>query len=112
MLKGGVQLGAGSEWLGIRLLVVALVICRPKCFCALKRQANDVVLFLPEFDLKLKGLFPFYGERAVDLTLETSIVAEARTLCVFLSFPIRNLDGLKMWNHLGNPFQLLGKGSS
>lgn len=41
----------------------------------------DVVLFLPEFDLKLKGLFPFYGERVVDLTLETSIVAEARTLC-------------------------------
>lgn len=44
------------------------------------KAANITVYCLPEFDLKLKELFPFYGERVVDLTLETSIVAEARTL--------------------------------
>lgn len=47
----------------------------------LRHKAAKFTLYcLPEFDLKLKEHFHVYGERVVDLTLETSIVAEARTL--------------------------------
>lgn len=75
MLKGSVQLGAGSRWES----TFSCGHSYQHTEVLLRHKAANITLFYQ--NLKPKELFHFYGERVVDLTLETSIAAEERTLC-------------------------------